>query len=1766
MADGENAASLNIQINAADNASGTLAHVKNEIEQFEKTSGKAAVQTEKLNTGLAHSGTASGRTAAQVKAYAATLDSSEGSIKKLNDGLKEQQKITRAEEVWLHDSAKALSNKKMAVTEAAQAYKNNIAPLKENIEAYKAQKVNADELLASNNKEIESLKWSEKYLNLDTAAKKENKKAIAALNEENKILKQRSSGLSETIAKTEQAIDKETNTYRKAQNEVKNAAAAHETLKKRVQASKESEEAYKSSIAAAEAEYNSFSARSLRAAKKWETAGKGIKEFGEGVDTVTKPLQYAAVGTVAAGAAAAKAAMDYETAFTGVKKTVDGTPEQLEAVNNEIRQMAKTTPVSAAGLADIAAAGGQLGVGVDNIAKFTKTIAALNVSTNLKGEEGAKVMAQMMNVTGDSIDNVDRASSAIVALGNNTATTEADIAHMALRMGKFGNTVRMNTPQVLGYSAALASAGIEAQLGGSAIGRTWLDIESAVVNGGSALKTYAKYAGVSAKEFKKQWNTDSSGAFNGLIKGLSSAKNLTAALEELGIENTQDQQAVMALANNYDLLTKCMELSSTAYSENTALMKEANTAYETTANQIQLAKNAVVDAGISWGNVLLPEIRNGAQWVGGLAEKFAGLDDSTKKSVVSAGKAVAATGLISKAAVGGIKSVGGFAEGISKIKEYAPGLVKVAAAAAPVAAGVAGITVAAVAGKAAYDAWYTSQYRWSKGLSEGNAKVKASLDSYKKISDIQGEVKSLKLIIENPDSSAEQVETAKQRLEEIKQLLSEEYNLVINTDNSNLEKAVEQVKEISKNELYTNINKQRAKFAELNRKDANYAEKRAELQEKYNEAQAKSTKFSEMNTELSDIQRQRTEGLINQLEEYTKIKEVFEKYGEGKAFSGKSNDDYAYAERWAKELSEKASGYKDKIDDLDGTHAEMQAVSEELANWETEFIRIAAAEGDFEGVTKALDDMSSFIKSGNLDMNGYAQAAALAMNGIDKLETAWSRAANGDGQALNGIVNDYIRSMQAFGASAQETATGAALIQNGFRTISEAAAAGKLDVVVEQANQITHAMGLLPKSAHIEISANGDISVVDELADKITLLDGRECEITLNADGTPATATIEGVEYAVSNYDGKTHTAVLTAEDGVSFTVNFVTGEISEIPPEHETNITAKDNTSEGVESAKAQLSTVKDKEVTITVHTVTLSSGATVASVASNGKITRPTGFSGFAKKAKGTQNFEGGFAMVNDQKGVYDPRELIVDKGRAFIPQGKDVILPLSKGAKVYTAAQTKAIMSGLGIPRYADGKDNSDAFIKARDDWSHYTKTHAVTNIQELEKQKQLLKEAAQNAKDIADAEEAVYAAQLKVNKELDEASEKYIKNRTFNNDWADYGDDPTAAFDRYRERQNDLAAASEQTWQEAGENIHNFGENLFDGRVEQSLKWLEHERKYNNMSTEDYIAGLQRIQDYTKAYYEQEIIDLEKCRASMTEIDEKYLDSVKEMQEEAKAANDEKYSAWEKSKDNWIKIHNTYDDWDEIGDSLSQVYARSIKQQDEFLKKGVIDWQTAQDNKLEYSLEMYSAVSDEYDEILRKQSDEISKMREKFSADESALRTSWDVSDRAADLDEVNKLLGIYKNAVTDGGQQKYKDLLKQKEQLDRDEQLYQLQVKNNAVLDKMQAEYDMMEENKKNVLDKLKLYGREAADCTVEIERISEDSYSLAKEIGLEYASMSNVTHSYLADMCSLLSGIKKALGGGKNVYNDNRQISIRGSERIADMVVTNADIVYTLSK
>ena len=117
--------------------------------------------------------------------------------------------------------------------------------------------------------------------------------------------------------------------------------------------------------------------------------------------------------------------------------------------------------------------------------------------------------------------NFDRLGSTIVSLGNNSATTEADIVAMAMRLAGAGHQVKMTEAQILGLAASLSSVGIEAEAGGSAFSKVMINMQLAVETGNDSLKDFASVAGMTTSEFSKAFEEDAAGALTTFIKGLS---------------------------------------------------------------------------------------------------------------------------------------------------------------------------------------------------------------------------------------------------------------------------------------------------------------------------------------------------------------------------------------------------------------------------------------------------------------------------------------------------------------------------------------------------------------------------------------------------------------------------------------------------------------------------------------------------------------------------------------------------------------------------------------------------------------------------------------------------------------------------------------------------------------------------------------------------------------------------------------------------------------------------------------------------------------------------------------------------------------------------------------------------------------------------------------------------------------------------------------------------------------------------------------------
>jgi TP901 family phage tail tape measure protein len=396
------------------------------------------------------------------------------------------------------------------------------------------------------------------------------------------------------------------------------------------------------------ADTHGFTAAMARAATASKQLGSQVKAHGAAFDRMASASTKAGLAVTAGVGGAVKAAVDWESAWTGVQKTVDASPAQYARLEGQLRSLASVLPVSHQEIAGVAEAAGQLGVKQQDVAKFTSTMVKLGTATNMTSEEAATNLRQFMNVMGTAPKDVDRLAATVVDLGNNSATTERDIVEMGQRLSGTGKQMRMSESQVMAFGAAMASVGINAEAGGTAMSRNWIKIDSAVRSGGKSLQTMAKVSGMSAAQFKKAWQTDAAGATNALIEGLGraskSGQDVSKLLDQMGIKGQYQTDAMKRLAgasagagNAQDQLASSLKTAGEGWSQNTALQEEFGRRQQTTASQMQLAVNRIKDAAISLGQAALPVLGRAAQKVSEYANKFNGLSDHTKDMILQIG-------------------------------------------------------------------------------------------------------------------------------------------------------------------------------------------------------------------------------------------------------------------------------------------------------------------------------------------------------------------------------------------------------------------------------------------------------------------------------------------------------------------------------------------------------------------------------------------------------------------------------------------------------------------------------------------------------------------------------------------------------------------------------------------------------------------------------------------------------------------------------------------------------------------------------------------------------------------------------------------------------------------------------------------------------------------------------------------------------------------------------------------------------------------------
>lgn len=309
----------------------------------------------------------------------------------------------------------------------------------------------------------------------------------------------------------------------------------------------------------------------------------------------------------------AQASMDFESAMTGVAKTTDLTDDEMASMSDAIKEMSTEIPATTDEIAAIAEAAGQLGIHKESLLDFTEIMAMLGTATNMTADEAATSLSRLANITGMSQDDFDRLGATIVDLGNNLATTEKEIVDMSLRIAGAGAQVNMTEAEIMAFSGALSSVGIEADAGGSAFSTLISNMSLAVQQGGEGLEQFADVAGVSAAQFAEAFEQDAAGAIIQFIQGLGSmeseGRSAIAVLDDMGLSNIRMRDALLRAAGASDVFTSALQIGSNAWDKNTALVNEATKRYATTQSQLTMMQNAYKNLKVAIGDAYTPALQ-----------------------------------------------------------------------------------------------------------------------------------------------------------------------------------------------------------------------------------------------------------------------------------------------------------------------------------------------------------------------------------------------------------------------------------------------------------------------------------------------------------------------------------------------------------------------------------------------------------------------------------------------------------------------------------------------------------------------------------------------------------------------------------------------------------------------------------------------------------------------------------------------------------------------------------------------------------------------------------------------------------------------------------------------------------------------------------------------------------------------------------------------------------------------------------------------------
>lgn len=306
--------------------------------------------------------------------------------------------------------------------------------------------------------------------------------------------------------------------------------------------------------------------------------------------------------------AATKAAVDFESAMADVRKVVDfDTPQQFAQMNEGVLKLSTNLPMAADDIAKIVAAGGQAGIARQDLMQFAEDAVKMGVAFDVTAEQAGDMMAKWRSAFKLNQQDVVALADKINYLGNTTAASAPLISDVVTRIGPLGEIGGVASGEIAALGASMIATGVQSDVAATGIKNLILGMTA----GEGATKSQAaafQQLGFDAADMAKRMQTDAKGAIMDVFRALQSLPKDQQASVLADLFGKESIGAIAPLLTNLDALESNFKKVGDASQYAGSMEAEYQARSRTTANQLQLAKNAIVAVGIGIGSALLPAI------------------------------------------------------------------------------------------------------------------------------------------------------------------------------------------------------------------------------------------------------------------------------------------------------------------------------------------------------------------------------------------------------------------------------------------------------------------------------------------------------------------------------------------------------------------------------------------------------------------------------------------------------------------------------------------------------------------------------------------------------------------------------------------------------------------------------------------------------------------------------------------------------------------------------------------------------------------------------------------------------------------------------------------------------------------------------------------------------------------------------------------------------------------------------------------------------